>query len=131
MFGFFFKYVWFTALSQFLLYSIVAQSYIYIHSFSHTIFHHGLSQETGYSSLCCTYPLLIHSKCNSFDLPTPHSLGFFGRLSCGNKDLSKCRREVRPHLPANWSVPFSLSKIEQGLRKELHSGWITLWVFPR
>ena len=24
------------------------------HSFSHIIFHHGLSQETGYSSLCCT-----------------------------------------------------------------------------
>ena len=28
--------------------------YIYIHSFSHVIFPHGLSQEIGYSSLCCT-----------------------------------------------------------------------------
>ena len=39
---------------QFLLYSIVTQSYIYLHSFSHTIFHHVLSQETRHSSLCCT-----------------------------------------------------------------------------
>ena len=34
---------------QFLLYSIVTQRYL-----SHTIFHHVLSQETGYSSLCYT-----------------------------------------------------------------------------
>ena len=27
---------------------------IYTHSFSHTIFHHGLSQEIRYSFLCCT-----------------------------------------------------------------------------
>ena len=33
------KYSWFTELCQFLLYSIVTQSYICIHSFSHTIFH--------------------------------------------------------------------------------------------
>ena len=26
---------------------------MYIYPFSHSIFHHGLSQETGYSSLCC------------------------------------------------------------------------------
>ena len=37
-----------------LLYSKVTHSYIYISSFSHTIFHHVLSQETGSSSLCCT-----------------------------------------------------------------------------
>ena len=41
-------------LCQFLLYSVVTQSYIYICSFSHTIFHHVQSQETGYSSLSCT-----------------------------------------------------------------------------
>ena len=40
-------------LYQFLLYFAV-QSYIYIHSFSRTIFHCVLSQEIGYSSLCCT-----------------------------------------------------------------------------
>ena len=40
-------------LCQFLLYIIVIQSY-YIHSFSHTIFPYGLSQEPGYSSLCYT-----------------------------------------------------------------------------
>ena len=42
---------WFTMLCQFLLYNKGAQAYIYIHSFYHTIFHHGLSQEIGYSSL--------------------------------------------------------------------------------
>ena len=54
---------------QFLLYSKVTQSCIYIYSFSHIIFHHGLSQEIGYSCLCYT-SLLIHSKCNSLHLPT-------------------------------------------------------------
>lgn len=33
---------------------IMYSRYIYLHSFSHTIFHHILSQENGYSSLCCT-----------------------------------------------------------------------------
>ena len=41
-------------LCQFLVYSKVTQSYIYIHYFLHIIFYHVLSQETGYSSLCCT-----------------------------------------------------------------------------
>ena len=39
---------WFTALCQFPVCSKVTQSYIYI------IFYHGLSQETGCNSLCCT-----------------------------------------------------------------------------
>ena len=43
----------FTVLCQFLLHSKVTQSYVYTHSFSHTVFHYVLSQETGYSSLCC------------------------------------------------------------------------------
>ena len=49
----FLNYSWFTMLCQLLLYSKVTQSYIciHIHSFSHTIFHHFLSQEIGYSSL--------------------------------------------------------------------------------
>ena len=40
---FYFSYSWFTGLCQFLLYSRVTQSYLHIHSFSHTIhlsFHH-------------------------------------------------------------------------------------------
>ena len=41
-------------LCQFLLYSKVTQSYIYMYSFSHIIFHHVLSQEIEYNSLCCT-----------------------------------------------------------------------------
>ena len=45
-------YIWFTMLWQFLLYSKVMQSNIYKHSFSYIIFHHVLSQETGYISLC-------------------------------------------------------------------------------
>ena len=52
--SFFYYYSWFILLCQFLLYSIVTQSYVYIHSFSHTIFHHVLSQEIEYSSLCYT-----------------------------------------------------------------------------
>ena len=36
---------------QFLLYSEVTQSHKYIHSLSYNIFHHGLFQETGCSSL--------------------------------------------------------------------------------
>ena len=45
-------YSWFTVLCQFWLCNIVTQSYIYIHSFSRTIFHHVLLQEIGHSSLC-------------------------------------------------------------------------------
>ena len=46
----------FTVLCQFLPQSIGTQSYIYIHSFSHTIFHHVLPQEIGHSSLCTVGP---------------------------------------------------------------------------
>lgn len=52
--SFFFSYGWFTMFCQFLLYSKVTQSYVYIPSFPHIIFHHVLSQVIGYSSLCCT-----------------------------------------------------------------------------
>ena len=50
------KYRWSTVLCQFLLYSIVTQSYIYIYIYIHFffsfIFCPVLSQETGYSFLC-------------------------------------------------------------------------------
>ena len=39
---------------QFLLYSKVTQSYICTYILFDMIFHHDLSQETGYSCLCCT-----------------------------------------------------------------------------
>ena len=42
---------------------------IYIHTFSHIICHHVLSQEIG----CNRTSLLIHSKCNSLHLLTPSS----------------------------------------------------------
>ena len=49
------NYSWFIMLCQFLLYSVMAS---HTHRFfSHTIFRQGLSQETGYSSLCCTVGL--------------------------------------------------------------------------
>ena len=39
--------------------------YIHIHIIFCILFHHGLSQEIGYSSLCCTVgSCVIHSKCN-------------------------------------------------------------------
>ena len=56
---------WFPVLCQFLLYSKVTQLYIYMHSFSHTIFHHVLSQVIGFPVLYSRTSLLIHSKCNS------------------------------------------------------------------
>ena len=69
---------------QFLLYSKVTQSYIYIHSFLKCInFHHGLSQELGYSSLCytvrsqCLSILNVQFASTSPKLPSPsHSLLF-------------------------------------------------------
>ena len=55
-FFFLLKYSWIRRMYQFLLYSKVIQSYmyLYIHSFSHVIFYHVLSQEIGYSFLCYT-----------------------------------------------------------------------------
>ena len=82
LFTFLLKYCWFTMLCQFLLYSKMTQSFICIYTqFTHTytiffyiIFHHGLSQEIGYSFLCSSRTLLlIHSKFNSLHLLTPNS----------------------------------------------------------
>ena len=72
----FFYYSCFTLFCQFLLYSKMTQSCIYTHthSFSYTIFYHGLSQMIGYSSsIQYSRILFIHSKCNSLHLPTPNS----------------------------------------------------------
>ena len=67
--------------ANFLLSSIVTQSYIYIHSLSSVIFHHDLSQETGCSSLCyaagphCLSILTVIICIYSPQTPTPsHSL---------------------------------------------------------
>jgi len=56
----------------------VIHTYIHALSYilSYIIFHHVLSQETGYSSLCyvcSSTSLLIHSKYNSLHLLTPNS----------------------------------------------------------
>ena len=47
-----FYYSWYTMFCQFLLYRKVSQLSIYIHSFSHIIFHHVSLQVTRYRSLC-------------------------------------------------------------------------------
>ena len=47
----FIRVQWIIVLCQFLPYSIVTQSYICMHSFSYTMFHHVLSRETVSSSL--------------------------------------------------------------------------------
>ena len=56
------EYSWFIGLCQFLLYSTVTQSYMYIHPFSRIIFHHVLPQEIGHSSLCYTVPQWLNGK---------------------------------------------------------------------
>lgn len=43
-FFFLFKYSWLAVLCQFLRHSIVTQSHLYIHSFSHALFHHVLKR---------------------------------------------------------------------------------------
>ena len=62
IFLFLLKYSWFTMFSQFLLYSHMTQSYIYIQCFPYIIFHHVLSQEIGFSFLYCT----VGSHCDPF-----------------------------------------------------------------
>ena len=55
---FFFYYSWGTMSCQFLLYSQVPQLHMHIHIHTYIFFFsyscHGLSQETGHGSLCCT-----------------------------------------------------------------------------
>ena len=50
--SFFFNSSWFTMFCQFLLYSKMTQPYIHIHSFSHIVLHHVLSQVTRYIVPC-------------------------------------------------------------------------------
>ena len=71
----FFYYSWFLMFCQFLLYSKVTQSYIYIHIYilfltlSSVMFHHNWLDIQLYSRIS----LLIHSKYNSLHLLTPNS----------------------------------------------------------
>ena len=68
------NYSWFTTLCHFLLsekWLGCTCKYILFY----VLFHHSLSQEIGYSSLCCNSrtSLLFHSKGNSLHLLTPNS----------------------------------------------------------
>ena len=77
-------YGWFTMLCQFLMNSIVTQSQSCTHTHTHT--HTHICFLTLFSIMVypkrldivpCAYSrtlLLIHSKCNRLDLPTPNSL---------------------------------------------------------
>ena len=66
----------------------VIQIYMYIYIlFFHILFHSGLSQDIGYSSLCCTVgPLFIHPMYTSLHLltPTSHSIPAPPSLPLGN-----------------------------------------------
>ena len=92
-FKFLLKYSWFTMLCQFLLYRIVTQSYIYIYSFSHIIFQHVLSQEIGYSSLCCTVGLHCLSMNSHY-----HDRGMRKSLYMKNmwRQATKCYWSINP-----------------------------------
>ena len=61
-------------LCQFLLYSKETLSFIYIYNFSHTIFHHVLSQKDWieFPVLYSRISLLNYSKCNSLHPLTPN-----------------------------------------------------------
>ena len=50
---------WFTLYCQFLMYSKVSQSYLYVHSFSHIILHHVTSQVIRYIFPCAIQQYLI------------------------------------------------------------------------
>ena len=80
-----FKSSWFTMLCRFLLYSRVTQSYIYLHSFSHTIFHHVLPQEIGCRSLC--YPV------------GPHGLSILNGIVCVYSPQTPCLSRFLPLPP--------------------------------
>ena len=64
-------------LCQSLLYSKVTQFYTYIHSFFNILFHYGLSQEIGYSSLyytvgrCCLSILTVIVWVYQPQIPSP------------------------------------------------------------
>ena len=71
-----FIYIYFIYIYISYIYIYFIYIYIYICCFSCIIFHHGLSQESKYSSLFCTvgpHSLFIHSKCNRLYLLIPNS----------------------------------------------------------
>ena len=91
------KYNSFIVLGQFLLYSKVTQSYIYIHYLSYIIFHHGLSQETGYSKT-----LLLNFHANVLYSKTSLCAVLYSKTSLLNfhaKRMATARLccTVRPH----------------------------------
>ena len=78
---------------QFLMYSKVTRSYLYIHSLSHIIFHHFLSQETSCSSLCCMVGPHCFSILNEIVcIYQPHTPSPFHSLPLGKDNVHfKCR----------------------------------------
>ena len=92
-FFFFFTKVQFIYNVVFLLCSKVTQSYIYMHSSSYIIFHHVLSQEIGYSSLCCTAVFL--GGCQVRMLHLNQLIQLPRTLSLWRKNSAKRLRVVR------------------------------------
>ena len=91
-------------LYQFLPYSTVTQSYIYMHSFSHIIFHHVLSQVIGHRPLCCTAGPHCVSILNGIvciyqpQLPVPPSPSSLATTSVFCMSLSLFRFHGQVHL---------------------------------
>ena len=81
--------------------------YIYIHtlSFSHTIFHHILSQETAYTSLCCTvgpqYLSILNVIVCIYQLQTPSP----STMSTFNKNVHVLHTHSHTHKGAHSSLP--------------------------
>ena len=67
-----FYYDWFTVVCQFLSYSKVTQSYIYINPFSYIILYYKWL-DVHVPVLLSRISLPVHSKCKSFHLLTPDS----------------------------------------------------------
>ena len=105
---------------QFLLYSLVIQTNIYLYSFSHTIFHHILSQEIGYSSLCCTVE--------------PHCLSILNVIVCIYKPQTPPPAHFLSPPLANKSVLYVCESVE-GLPNCIGCGpsklWIYSWTHPK
>ena len=77
----------------------MTQSYIYVHSFSHTIFHHVLSQESGYSSLCCTVG--------------PHCLSILTVIVWIYQPQNPYHLYVKPKIWHKWTYPQNRNRLTE------------------
>ena len=121
-------------------YTALIQSYTYLHSFSHIIFHHGLLQEIRYSSLCfivgphCLYVIstnncqwqyffyvivkfLKHKKNQDFKI----KLVLW--LTCHPKNIYWSSKPPAPLFLELWSWQMLLVKMRSLRWARIHSDW--------